>query len=118
MKESGSAPILSRDRARSLRASATVAEGRLWQHLRNRRLKGAKFRRQYPVGRYIVDFFCVEARLVVELDGGGHDSEEQRRSDAVRDRYLANRGYRVLRFWNNEVVDNVDGVLERIADFL
>ncbi len=77
-----------------------------------------KFRRQYPIGPYVADFFCLQARLVVELDGGGHAREQQRRGDAARTAYLESRGYRVLRFWDNEVLTNVDGVLERIAEYL
>lgn len=118
MKESNSAPILARDRARKLRRSSTGAERNLWAHLRDRQLKGAKFRRQHPVGPYIADFFCLDARLIIELDGGGHDRDEQRRADAARSTYLESCGYRVLRFWNNEVVDNIDGVLEKISDYL
>ena len=109
---------LARDRARQLRRSATDAERRLWLRLRSARLHGAKFRRQHPLGPYIADFFCLAARLVVELDGGGHDAEAQRRADAARTAYLESCGYRVLRFWNNEVIDNIDGVVEKIAEYL
>jgi very-short-patch-repair endonuclease len=110
MKESDSAPILARDRARSLRAAATAAERRLWQRLRNRQLKGAKFRRQHQIGPYIADLFCLRARLVIELDGGQHDEQTQREADERRTEYLQAQGYTVLRFWNNEVLQNVDGV--------
>ena len=111
-------PPLARDRARSLRRSSTDAERRLWTYLRGGRLKEAKFRRQHPIGLYVVDFFCLEAKLVVELDGGGHDADAQRRADADRSAYLESRGYRMLRFCNNEVFTNIDGVLGRIAEFL
>ncbi len=109
-------PPLVRDRARQLRRASTEAEQRLWNRLRGGQLKGAKFRRQHPIGPYIADFFCLAAKLVIELDGGGHAAEEQRRADAARTAYLESCGYRVLRFWNNEVVENLDGVLERIAE--
>jgi very-short-patch-repair endonuclease len=111
-------PPLTRDRARGLRRASTDAEQKLWAHLRNRQLRGAKFRREHPIGPYIADFFCLEAKLIVEVDGGGHATEAQRRADAARAAYLENCGYRVLRFWNNEVIGNIDGVLERIAEFL
>lgn len=120
MKVSDSAqpPVLARDRARALRAAQTEVERRLWQRLRNHQLKGAKFRRQGPIGSYIVDFFCHEARLVVELDGSQHGEQRERRADQSRTEYLEGEGYRVLRFWNEEVLSNIDGVLETIARHL
>ncbi len=122
MKESSAAepplPPLTRDRARSLRRRSTDAEQELWAHLRNRQLKGAKFRRQQPIGPYVVDFFCLEAGLVVEVDGGSHAGEDERRADKDRTAHLENCGYRVVRFWNNEVMGNIDGVLERIGEFV
>ena len=101
-----------KERARSLRQNATDAEKRLWTYLRNRRLAGFKFRRQMPVEPYIVDFACLDARLIVEIDGGQH--AEQQTYDMNRSRFLESRGYRVLRFWNNEVLQETDAVLERI----
>jgi very-short-patch-repair endonuclease len=109
---------LIRDRARALRATQTEVEQRLWQRLRNRQLNGAKFRRQQPIGPYIADFFCIDARVVVELDGSQHGEAPAQRLDQRRDKYLESQGYRVLRFWNEEVMDNIDGVLEKIAKFL
>src|SRR5262245_8649857 len=91
--------------ARSLRLNATDAEMKLWQQVRNRRLGGFKFRRQASIGHHIVDFLCAEKRLVVELDGGQHAPE----LDASRTARLEALGYRVIRFWNNEVLGNVDG---------
>ena len=108
---------LARDRARRLRNRGTDAERKLWAHLRNSQVTRLKFRRQYPVGPYVVDFLCIEARLVVEVDGGGHDTEEQRLADAMRSEYLESRGYTVARFWNNEVMSNIEGVLERIGEY-
>jgi len=93
--------------ARRLRNHSTRAEQRLWRYLRSRSLAGFKFVRQEPIGPYIVDFVCREKRLVVELDGGQH-AENNR--DAMRDRWLVERRYRVLRFWNNEVIENIEGV--------
>jgi very-short-patch-repair endonuclease len=112
------APPLTRDRARELRRESTDPERMLWARLRKGQLLGAKFRRQHPIGPYLADFFCLKEKLVIELDGGGHDEENQRRADAIRTSYLETRGYRVLRFWNNDVTENIDGVLENIAEHL
>ena len=107
-------PTILRERARSLRRRQTSVEEKLWSRLRARQLHNAKFRRQHPIGRYIVDFCCVEARLIVELDGGQHASQTQ--ADKKRTDWLASRGFRVLRFWDNEIIESVDAVVERIAD--
>jgi len=93
-------------------------EKKLWRYLRDRRLARAKFRRQHPIGPYIVDFYCDEARLAIELDGGGHGHEEEAAYDALRTSELAKLGIRVLRFWNNDVTGNLDGVLKTILDAL
>jgi very-short-patch-repair endonuclease len=121
MKDSGpeaTPPALARDQVRALRAAQTEVESRLWQRLRNRQLEGAKFRRRQSIGSYIADFFCFDARLVVELDGSQHGEEHEQQADDRRTEYLENHGYRVLRFWNEEVLDNIDGVLETIARHL
>jgi very-short-patch-repair endonuclease len=102
--------------ARKLRVNFTDAEARLWRHLRDRRLAGAKFRRQFPIGPYVADFVCVEAMLIVEADGGQH--AEQVECDAARTAFLERSGYRVLRFWNDEVLRETDGVLTVIAGAL
>lgn len=98
--------------ARGLRRNQTDAEQRLWFALRDRRLDGAKFRRQVPVDGYIVDFLCKEAKLVVELDGGQH--ADQTSEDAARTARLEILGYRVIRFWNNDIHGDLPGVLEII----
>jgi very-short-patch-repair endonuclease len=98
--------------SRRLRANQTDAEIKLWYALRNRQLCGLKFVRQEPVGRYTCDFVCRERKFVVEVDGGQH---AESKSDAVRDRYLREMGYRVVRFWNNDVLSNLDGVLESLV---
>jgi len=104
-----------RVRARQMRGSPTNAERRLWWHLRHRlALEGTHFRREVHLGRYIVDFVSHDARLIIEVDGGQHDEQSVR--DAERTRFLESQGYRVLRFWNNEVFGNIDGVLELIRD--
>jgi very-short-patch-repair endonuclease len=100
------------DFARRLRRDATHAEALLWSRLRNRRLGGHKFRRQHPIGRYIVDFVWIEQRLVIEVDGGQHAA--LRAEDARRTAWLQSRGFRVLRFWNNEVLANLEAVLTAI----
>jgi len=89
----------------------TDVERKLWFALRDRRLHGFKFRRQATIGPFVVDFLCVEAALIVELDGGQHNEE----TDVRRTAFLEERGYRVVRFWNNEVNDSFDGVLREIA---
>jgi len=98
--------------ARQLRREQTDVERRLWRELRAGRFAAAKFRRQQPIGPYIVDFVCFERDLVIELDGGQH--QEQTDYDGRRDDWLREQGLRVLRFWNNEVLQNFEGVLERI----
>ncbi|WP_201316559.1 DUF559 domain-containing protein [Dyella sp. EPa41] len=103
-------------RARQLRNDATDAERRLWRYLRREQLAGCKFRRQFPIGVYIVDFICVPARLVVELDGGQH--LEAQAYDARRTRVIEAAGYRVLRFWNDDVLLRTDAVLEEILRHL
>ncbi|EIM00488.1 endonuclease domain-containing protein [Rhodanobacter denitrificans] len=102
------------DRARGLRQAMTDAEQKLWFHLRNRKLNGHKFRRQHEIDHYIVDFVCSEAMLIVELDGGQH--AEQVGYDERRTRYLQAKGYRVLRFWNNEALMNIESVLGVILE--
>ncbi|RUT30123.1 endonuclease domain-containing protein [Arsenicitalea aurantiaca] len=108
-------PSLSRftRRARALRLNSTDAEAKLWSRLRNRQLCGLKFVRQHPVGRYVADFACRERDLIVELDGGQHADSA---SDEVRTAALAEHGYRGVRFWNNDVLENIDGVLEALAE--
>ncbi|HEX3756391.1 MAG TPA: DUF559 domain-containing protein [Rhizomicrobium sp.] len=103
------------DFARRLRRAQTDVERKLWFALRGRRFHGAKFRRQQPVGAYIVDFVSFDAKLVVELDGDQHGSEEGLAYDAKRTRALAHDGFQVLRFPNHEVNQNFDGVLEAVA---
>ena len=105
--------MVTTDRARNLRRQSTDAERLLWRHLRDRELAGLKFRRQRPLGNFIVDFVCLEQRLIVEVDGGQHAT--QRQKDAHREAFLKRQGYRVLRFWNNEVLSNTEGVLEEIV---
>jgi very-short-patch-repair endonuclease len=104
-----------REHARSLRRDSTDAERRIWAALRAHRMNGASFRRQTPIGPYIVDFVCHPANLLIELDGGQHFEEGHMQRDARRDAYLAGKGFRVLRFNNYDVMTNRQGVLETIA---
>lgn len=98
--------------AKNLRKNSTDAERKLWHHLRKKQLNGNKFRRQVVIASYIVDFFCFEKKLVVEVDGGQH--QEQISYDLERDKCLNGCGYTVLRFWNNEVLNNIESVLWKI----
>ncbi len=99
--------------ARELRKSMTEAERKLWRGLRMRQMHGCKFRRQFSIGAYIVDFVCLEVRLIVEVDGGQHADEAY--GDVERDAWLKAQNFRVLRYWNNQVLNELDGVLADIA---
>ena len=98
--------------AQELRKNPTDAERRLWRHLRRKGLNGLRFRRQAPIGPYIADFYCAAQSLVIEVDGGQHGAS----ADAARDTWLALHGYRVLRFWNNDVLSNTEAVLAAILE--
>ncbi|WP_348225793.1 DUF559 domain-containing protein [Phyllobacterium sp. YR531] len=100
-----------RSYARNMRHDATLAENLLWQAIRNHRLSGLKFRRQVPILTYIVDFACLKQRLIIELDGSQHCESA---ADVVRDEKLHSAGFKLLRFWNNEVLVNLDGVCSQI----
>jgi very-short-patch-repair endonuclease len=106
----------SRKHAKRLRREMTNAEVKLWVHLRGRDLAGHRFRRQHPVGPYIVDFACVNLPLIVEVDGETHGSKPQKEHDARRTRYLEKRGWVVLRVFNVDVYNNLDGVLEALSE--
>ena len=106
---------LLRERAKSMRSTQTPAEHRLWQILRGKRLAGFKFKRQLPIDQYIVDFVCLRQRLILEADGGQHSAN---RRDRSRDSYLEAQGFRILRFWNDDIFNNEEGVLTSILDAL
>lgn len=107
--------MASTQQAKALRRNATDAEKKLWALLRDRRLQGWKFRRQVPLGNYVVDFYCSEAKLVVEADGGQHaDSTD----DEVRTAWLERNGYRVKRYWNNDILANPEGIFIDILETL
>ncbi|EKP0300976.1 endonuclease domain-containing protein [Aeromonas veronii] len=100
--------------AKRLRRDATQAEQKLWQQLRNRRLAGLKFRRQMPIGPYVVDFICLEQGLVIEVDGWQHGTQTNQMHDEARTAYLNQQGFRVIRVWNNDVLSRMEVVLAHI----
>lgn len=106
-------PVL-KDRRRELRRNQTDAERAFWAKVRNKQFLGMKFFRQYSFGSYILDFYCPEKKLAVELDGGQHNQSEGREYDAIRTNYLNAHGVEVVRFWNNEVLVEIDAVLARL----
>ncbi len=100
--------------AKSLRKEATDTEQLLWCHLKAKRFGGIKFRRQQPIGKYIVDFVSFEKKMIIELDGGQHTSKDERQKDCRRDECLQAQGYRILRFWDHEVLTSIEAVMEVI----
>ncbi|MBZ9675146.1 endonuclease domain-containing protein [Mesorhizobium sp. ES1-1] len=108
-------PPAKRSFARSLRREMTEAEDRLWSELRDRRLDGIKFRRQVPIGKYIADFVCAEARLIVEIDGSQHADSDH---DRIRTAQLEAEGFRVLRFWNDDVLKEMNAVCDTIIAYV
>src|SRR5438445_13032013 len=102
--------------ARQMRREPTPAEKVMWRLLRNRRLAGLKFRRQHPLGRYIADFYSADAALVIELDGDSHATEEGIEHDRVRHAYLRGLDVEVIRFWNSQLAENADGILECVFE--
>lgn len=106
---------MANERARKLRANMTDAEKTLWLRLRTLREFGHHFRRQVPMGRYIVDFCCHKSKLIIEVDGGQHGFDSEVKADEARTAWLGSEGYCVIRFWNNDVTENLDGVLETIV---
>jgi len=106
------------NRAEQLRQNMTDAERALWRHLRSRQLSGHKFRRQQPLGPYIVDFVCLEKRLVIELDGGQHAITDQACYESDRTVWLEQSGYQVLRFWNHDVLQSIEAIKQAIFSAL
>lgn len=105
-------------KARELRKNQTSQEAKLWRLLRNKQYKKLPFKRQHPIGNYIVDFICLEKKLIIELDGGQHNEEVNIKYDTERTVFLNAKGYTVLRFWNNDIDNNIEGVFETIDKFL
>ena len=104
--------------AKGLRRKQSDAEQRLWIALRSRQLNGLKFRRQQPVGNYIVDFICLDEKLIIEVDGGHHNDVPAIEKDKQRQTWLESEGFQVIRFWNNDVLENLEGVVFRIMEVL
>ena len=102
--------------ARNLRKNSTIQERRLWNLLKNRQFYNLKFKRQQPVGNYIADFICKEAKIIIEIDGGQHNESKNIDYDKTRTEFLNNLGYKVIRFWNNEIYENIDGVMLRLKE--
>ncbi len=107
------APKMTSERVRDLRINATVAERTLWRHLRTKQVHGLRFRRQFPIGPFIVDFVCLKARLVIEVDGGQHAIDVA--YDDARTRWLESQGFAVIRFWNNDALQSTEGVVDEVA---
>ncbi len=108
-------PSLKRTR-RTLRNNQTDVERFLWNHLRNKQFYGLKFYRQYSIGKYILDLYCSELKRAIELDGGQHAEENKKSYDQIRSDYLKSQGIKVMRFWNNDVIQSIEGVLDKIKE--
>ena len=104
--------------ARNLRKNSTPWERKLWSFLKSSKFYGFKFRRQFPIGNYIADFCCINAKLVIELDGGQHSEDINKKSDANRDAFFEKQRYRIFRIWNNEIDRNLEGVGEKLYQML
>jgi len=102
--------------ARNLRKRQTDAENLLWRHIRYKQLLGMRFRRQHPIGNFIVDFVCLDQKLIIELDGDQHGFPGEKNQDQERDSWLQKEGFKLLRFWNNEVLQNLEGVIDTIIE--
>lgn len=100
-------------KARKLRKNMTDAEQKLWSHLRHKQVGGYKFRRQFPLDSYVVDFICLEKKLIIEIDGGQHNNESE--YENKRTEFLESQGYTILRFWNNDVLKNIYGVVKVVS---
>ncbi len=104
--------------AKKLRKEQTPQEMKLWKFLRSRGFGSLKFRRQWPIGNCVVDFCCSEKKLIIELDGGQHNEKVITRRDLARDKYLKNKGFKILRVWNNEVQDNLEGIFDKVDELV
>ncbi|MBR6162769.1 endonuclease domain-containing protein [bacterium] len=102
--------------AKKLRQNQTPQERKMWNLLRNHKIENLKFKRQYPIGKYIVDFICTDIQLIIEIDGGQHNEPHNIQLDSERTQYLKSRGYEVIRFWNNDIDNNIEGVYKKITE--
>ncbi len=103
--------------SRTLRKNQTPQEAKLWALLRNKNFHNLKFKRQYPIGDYIVDFICIEKKIIIEVDGGQHNILENIEKDNIRSEYFSLRKFKVIRFWNNEIDNNIEGVYQKLEEF-
>ena len=104
------------ENSRQLRKNMTLQEKKLWSVIRNRQFFGYRFRRQFPIGQYIVDFICREKKIIIEIDGGQHNEIKNIHYDNKRTEYLISEGYKVMRFWNNDIDKNISGVYEKLKE--
>ena len=104
--------------ARKLRKNQTPQEAKIWSLLRNHRYKNLAFKRQHPIGDYIVDFICLEKKLIIEIDGGQHNEPSNIEYDKIRTEFLESKGYKVIRFWNNDIDKNIEGVFIEIDKYI
>ena len=104
------------EKSRELRKNMTVQERKLWNIIRNRQFFGYRFRRQFPIGQYIVDFVCREKKIIIEIDGGQHNEINNIEYDKKRTEFLNSEGFKVIRFWNNEIDNNIDGVYKKLKE--
>ena len=104
------------EKSRQLRKNMTPQERKLWYIIKNRQFNGYRFRRQFPLGQYIVDFICREKKIIIEIDGGQHNEIKNIQYDNERTEYLISEGYKVLRFWNNDIDKNIGGVYEKLKE--
>ena len=107
---------IQKQNAKNMRNNPAQAEAVLWSYLRKNGLYGLKFRRQQPIGKYIVDFLCCSKKIIIELDGGQHSESQE--YDKIRDEFLVQEGYKVIRIWNNQIFDNIEGVMDSINPFI
>lgn len=110
--------ITIKEKAAFLRKNLTLQEKKLWNIIRNKQINNYKFLRQYIIGNYIVDFVCREKKLIIEIDGGQHNESSKTEYDNKRTKYFESLGFKVLRFWNNEIDDNIEGVYEELLKYL
>ena len=103
--------------SRKLRRNQTPQEQKLWNILRNNNFHNLKFKRQYPIGNFIVDFICIEKRIIIEIDGGQHNEPKNIINDNIRTQYFESRKFKVIRFWNNDIDNNFDGVYKALEEF-
>jgi len=109
---------ITQNHAKDLRKNLTKAEAIIWNYLKGKQIKGVKFRRQFPIGIYIVDFAAVEIKLIIEIDGATHSSDDRVKYDNARTQFLTSQGWKVIRVWNNDIYNNLNGILQSISQIV